>query len=256
MGQDQRQEGGHATSNVALRIWHRGRSDEALLAAGWPPIVDQEKHDLVCALMADPARRRERPASRQHLLTWGVGECGVCGGYLRVAPKGNSRWGTKQRLYVCDARGCVGRREDRVDELVRAVVVERLSRPDAVKLLTGDDVDLAPVSENAAVIRGRLDDAADAFAAGLIDAMQLTRITAQLRPELANAEAELRQVRTAASLEPVAELLGDRVGIVWDAMTLQKRRAVLVVLAVRFRILPRAKRGPGFEPETVEVLWS
>ncbi len=140
--------------------------------------------------------------------------------------------------------------------LVRAVVVERLSRPDAVKLLTGDDVDLAPVSENAAVIRGRLDDAADAFAAGLIDAMQLTRITAQLRPELANAEAELRQVRTAASLEPVAELLGDRVGIVWDAMTLQKRRAVLVVLAVRFRILPRAKRGPGFEPETVEVLWS
>ncbi len=63
-------------------------------------------------MLRDPGRRTSRSGARRHLLSYGVGECGVCGGRLRVATKRG------HALYVCEPHGCVGRRQDRVDPLV------------------------------------------------------------------------------------------------------------------------------------------
>jgi hypothetical protein len=51
-------------------------------------------------------------------------------GVLRVSRKGNRRHGTLKPLYVCDAKGCVGRDDAQVNEYVRAVVIARLPGPD------------------------------------------------------------------------------------------------------------------------------
>ena len=106
-------------ANVGLRVHHRGRPDEALLPAAWPPDRVEHDHDRVVALLSAPdrgVRSVARPGSRFHLLSWGIGECGVCGGHLRVARKGNMKYGSMKLLYFCDTKGCVGRDRDRVDD--------------------------------------------------------------------------------------------------------------------------------------------
>ena len=71
-----------------------------------------------------------------------------------------------------------------VEELVTETVLERLSQPDARKLLiAGDDTATHALREQAAAARARLDSAADAYADGTIDGQRLTRITAKLRPD-------------------------------------------------------------------------
>ena len=41
----------------------------------------------------------------------------------------------------------------------------------------------------------------------------------------------------------------------WESMSVTQRRAVLETLRIEVVLLPREKRGPGFEPETVQVNW-
>ena len=89
-------------------------------------------------LFAAPERRRTRPASRVHLLTYGIGVCGVCGGPLRMARRSGEPY------YVCTSREeCVGRVQKYVDQYVADTVIEWLSRPDAVQWLVPDGTALA-----------------------------------------------------------------------------------------------------------------
>ncbi|MBG6095951.1 recombinase family protein [Nocardioides luteus] len=248
-------------SNVAIRVHHRGKKDEAEFDGSWPPLVDKSKHDRVTALLADPKRRVNglskdgpiRPGARRHLLSWGIGECGVCGDRLRVAPK-QGRYGKRHILYTCDSKGCVGRNEESVDLLVRAVVLDRLSRPDAFDWLRRDDDEVRVLTERAASLRQRLDDAAEDYADGLIDREQMRRITARLQPELEHAEDERRQASTAVGVDVLQPLAEDGAEDRWDAMGITERRAVLETLGLRVRV-NRQRRGPGFDPNSIEFIW-
>lgn len=246
-------------SNVALLVRHRDRDDEALLEGTWPSLIDRAEWDRVREILTSPGRQTNgatRPGARKHLLTFGVGVCGVCGTRLRVALKGNSRWGTKKRLYVCDADGCVGRQQESVDDLVRGVVVARLSRPDALDWLLGDEEAAKAADARARDLRGRLDDAADRFADGGITGDQLERITARLTPEIAAAEAERAKHAGSRDLEALAALAGPGAAERWDAMSVVQRRAVLQALDVMVVIDKVKRRGPGFDPECVRFVWN
>jgi site-specific DNA recombinase len=233
-------------ANVALRV-HKG----ATYPAAWPPIVDEDKHHRVAALLTAPRRRTSRDASRRHLLTYGDRfECGVCHGPLRSTSKRSA--GKTYELYACDETGCVGRSRDKVDDLVRDVVLERLSRPDAAGLFAGDDEAAQDALERAETLRARLNVAADQYAEGGIDGEQLARITAKLRPDLEAAEEEARRHRPPAVPDEVDELTGDRARDVWDNMDVVRQRAVLEVLGLRVRIMP-TRQGPGFVPEDVKI---
>jgi DNA invertase Pin-like site-specific DNA recombinase len=246
-------------ANVGLRLHHRGRPDEMLIRAAWPALVESDDHDAVVALLGQPARRAataaSRPGSRVHLLSWGVGECGVCGGHLRVALKGNAKHGVKKRLYVCEGNGCVGRDEARVDLFVSHVVVERLKRADLADLLSTDDGAQRAALKRAEGIRGRLAKAADDYADEKITADQLHRITARLKPDLAQAEADARMYRVSPHLKLVLDMAGERAEEIWNGMTTTQRHAVIGVLIERMRILPVARKGPGFDPTSIEIVW-
>ncbi len=103
-------------------------------------------------------------------------------------------------------------------------------------------------------VRARLDSAADAFASGDIDAAQLRRITARLRPELE--AAQLEASRTVAGVAPalLEDLAGPMARASWESMNVTQRRAVLSTLGVEVVIQP-ARGGAGFKPEAVEVVW-
>jgi site-specific DNA recombinase len=240
-------------ANIGLRIYHRGRPDQQWLPAEWPKIVDPDKHDLVAALLADPHRGRKKPSARTHLLSWGIGECGVCGAHLRVAPRGNSRWGKRQPTYVCDKDGCVGRNEAAVDARVDAVMVALLSRPDVLGLLEGSTSAQAEALQRVEAVKARLAAAAAQYADGVITDGQLRVITGRLRPQLDAAEKEAAQHRPSPYLSLVLGTVGEQAAQRWAGYTINQKRAIMEAFGVRV-IIDRTRRGPGFDPTSVRVI--
>ena len=113
-------------SNTALRVHHRGLPDDELLEGSWPALVERADWRRLVAMMKAPERTSHigvRPGGRKHLLTFGIGECGVCHGPLRV--KGRSG-GKVPPTYIC-LDGCVSRVQAPVDALVAQVVIEYMS---------------------------------------------------------------------------------------------------------------------------------
>jgi site-specific DNA recombinase len=248
-------------ANIAVRR-HRqkfdgrfGPGDEGVTnPAEWLPIVDRAKHERVVALLRAPERRSHtgpRPGARRHLLTSGIGECGVCGGVLRVANRERSQG----RIYMCAGRGCTGRVQKDVDALVTRVVIQRLAQPDALDWLLGDDEEARRLSERVETFQRRLDEAADSQADGKISTRQLERITARLMPELAAAQRELDAAARSLDLDQLRELARPQAAARWELMPVSAKRSVLEALCIAVVLLPRAKHGPGFEPETVEIRW-
>ncbi|QIP40712.1 recombinase family protein [Rhodococcus erythropolis] len=232
--------------NVGIR-----RHGKNTYPGAWESIVDVGDHAKVKALLADPKRRTQKAAARTHLLTFGIGKCGVCDGVLVVSRKGPK--GKKTSLYVCQDPGCVGRREEWVDELVVATVCARLSRPDAFAIFENDDVEAEAARERVAGLRARLDDAADAYASGLIDTEQLARITAQIRPVMEVAE---RQARPAVAVPAVVQdlILATDIRVAWGSLEISQQRAVLDALRIEV-VINRARGGPGFKPESISIKW-
>lgn len=240
-------------ANVALRVHH----GDVIGPAAWPAILARDDFDRVTALLKAPDRSQHRDGGRRHLLSFGVGLCGVCGGRLSARTEGSrrDRTGPRVPIYRCE-KGCVQRRQDRVDELVGAVVVQRLSLPDAAGVFDSHDSVAAEAREKAEAVRARLDSAADQYAEGTIDAQQLARITARLRPDLEAAEAEARRRRPMAVPAAVDELHGERAAEVWETLPVTAKRAVMQALGLSVAILPRKKSGPGFDPDEIEFRWN
>jgi len=237
-------------ANVGLLTHNRKPAGRA----AWDPIIDEADHAAVTALLSNPTRRISYVQhERRHLLTWGIGECGVCGGYLRVAPKSG------KLLYVCDVSGCVGRREERVDAVVEALVVRRLEEADASDLLTprqASQTALRDATRRAEELRDRLEQSAAMFAEGAITADQMRVITQKIEPQLAEADAQVRRLSTPTLRVPlpVKGVTGRKAAETWAALSLHERRAIMGALGLRVRIMP-TRPGPGFDPSSLVIEW-
>lgn len=232
-------------TNIGQRV-HRG---VVVAEHAWEPIVDRARHDQVVALLTQPARGSGRGSGRRrNLLSFGVGECGVCGGVLRVAPKGG------HRLYVCNAHGCVGRRQEWVDEVAERVMRATLQRDDVRQLLTpapGDDAAAAELAQ----LRGRLSDASEAYAAGRLPLDALTHITTVLGQQIAEAEKTLSATRRPVPAVVRGVLSAGDVAARWDALDVADKHTVMDALGLRVTVLP-ARGGAGFKPESVVPYWA
>jgi DNA invertase Pin-like site-specific DNA recombinase len=245
-------------ANVAVRLYRKHEGGGTEMPGDWPPIVDRAKHDRVVALLASPDRRTHsgpRPGARKHLLTSGIGKCGVCGGPLRVTRRSGRR-GNGARIYLClNGGGCTGRLQEPVDDLVAKVVIGRLSQPDALDWLLGDDEQARRLTQRCEELQRRLEEAADSQADGKITIRQLERITARLMPQLEAAERERDAAVRSLDVAALRPLAGPEAAARWEAMPVAARRAVLETLGIEVVVLPREKHGPGFEPETVRIEW-
>ncbi|WP_369132017.1 recombinase family protein [Modestobacter sp. I12A-02662] len=228
--------------NAGLRV-HQG---EIVGDGAWDAILDRGRWEQLRAALSDPGRRTSTGTAAAHLLS-GLAHCGVCGAALRVAQNRGIP------SYRCSASGCVIRRKVDLDRLIVGLVAARLARPDAVSLFVPDDsVERSAALAEAEQLRGRLDHAADQYADGAIDGRQLERITAKLRPLLAEAEGRSRV------LDP-APLLDGLVGAehwaeVWESLPLSRRRAVVDTLLTI--TVNRTRQGARtFDPEAVAIGW-
>jgi site-specific DNA recombinase len=237
--------------NAGLRAY-QGETFPAV----WKPLVDEPTWRALMTLLADPARRKG-PGNRPKWLLSGIARCGQpgCDQTMRMATQSAASYRTARprKVYRCRSGGHLCRDIAAVDDFVSRLVVARLSAPDALDLLRQEDVDVAGLHEQARELRARQEALALEAAHGRITPAQMTLINRTIADELEQVEA---QIAGSARTNPLADLAGrpDVQGR-WDALTLDRQRAVVDAL-MTITVLPVGRgAGRSFDPDGLRIEW-
>lgn len=235
-----RPEGSHATY----------RQDPAAFVVGkaeWPAIVPEETWRAAVALLTDPSRRK--PSRNAVALLTGVGLCGVCGSTVN---SGGAR--RHYRTYRCKATpGHLARMADPVEAYVEAVMVARLSLPDALAVFAPQvETDTRDLSQEADVLRRRLEDMAVDYADGIMTRQQFRAATETAKARLAEVETEITAAGAADVIAPLVTS-GD-VEAAWSELSTARKRSVIDTLAV-VTLYPPGRGRRTFNPATVHIAW-
>lgn len=228
---------------VAGRVVYRGED----MGAQGPAILDADTYDRLSAILRDP-RRRNAPSTAVKYLLSGIAVCGRDG--CEREPMFATTNG-RERVHVYRCRRCYAtRHRGRVDEVVMATIVERLSRPDAARLLDSPD-DVAELQRKADELRRRRDGLAALLADGLLgpDAVrdQATRLTRAV-------EGVERQIDATTGASPLGSVIGEKdVAAALDRLSLLDVREVIRTLCDV--VIRPAGKGVRFAPEQVRIEW-
>jgi hypothetical protein len=144
-------------------------------------------------------------------------------------------------IYRCSVTEHVKRLAEPADDYVAAKVIERLSQPDAVELLTPDrSAEVTELHGRIAALRARKADLGAAFAAGELDRDALRSGTERLRTGIAEAEERLAALSAGSVLDGLAA--NPDVAELWVDLPIERRRAVVAATA-RVTILPGRRGG-------------
>ena len=214
---------------------------DELGAGTWEPLVRPETWLAARDLLNDPVRRTT-PGTAPRWLLSGVATCGVCGAGMKG---GATASGVK--VYRCSASAHLARKREDADRFVSEVVIARLSRPDAVDLLT--------VTERPDTEQMR----ADLLEAQAGEANVLSMVARGLTT-IQKAEAALRDVRQRiGELEAAmtdagrVDVLGPLVGSVnvraaWETLAVDRQRSIVrALMAVEMRSPGKGSRPPKDE---------
>jgi site-specific DNA recombinase len=235
-------------------VEHQGQE---VAEAQWPPIVDRDTWRAARSLLTDPSRRTPRYKGERFLGS-GLYLCGVCGDGTTMLTATTMGSGHQRRpSYRCRRGPHLTRMAEAVDELVTAVAIERLSRPDARLLMYPEKaVDVAALQSRSLALRERLDELGGMFGSGIIDARQLSTGTTTIRAQLDQVTNDLAAV---AAGSPLAGFLAaDNVREVWDAAPTTRRKAVIrALMTVTLLKAPRGRQPDGsyFNPDYVKIEW-
>lgn len=269
--------GARWTAHALRRVLRRGRNAglveatgedgqlEVIAPARWPAVISEEQWRAVVAILDDPDRRTNRTNVARRWLGSGLYLCGVCGGRVK-STRATVRSGPGQVAYRCHKtelaeKPHVSRQADFTDQVVEAEVLAYLARPDVAAALSRREApDVEGLRDEAAALRGQLDEVARQYARRKIDARQLGIISRTVREDLDRVEALLA---ASVSTSPVGNLLSaEDLAAAWSRLDIPRRQAVVEAVAT-VRLMP-GRRGrpagwtpgsPYFDPETVAIEW-
>jgi site-specific DNA recombinase len=218
----------------------------------WQPILERDQWEAVRAVLNNPERRTS-PGPTPKWLGSCLYRCGHPD-HIDADPPvtmvhGSS--GAGVAVYKCSQGQHVIRVGAPLDAHVEAVIVERLSRPDAVDLLAPRaQVDIAALAGEANALRARIVEAGDLWEDGTLTAAQFRARKARLVDKLEAVEATMA---AGSGSTPLTGLAGrPDAGAVWAGLDLARRRAVLDTL-MTVTVLPAIRRGRGFDEATVRI---
>jgi site-specific DNA recombinase len=245
----------HSVRAVLLRSRNAGLRDhqgQVIGPANWPAIVPEEQWRAVVTKLSDPSRRTSPSDARVKWLGSGIYRCAGCERpSLRVSTAGRGI-----PCYRCPGqRGTTGhvvRKAGPLDAYIEAVIVERLSRSDAIELLrpAAPEVNLSALRATASAARVRLAEIAEMLGEG-----ELTRAEAQIARTRASARLERAEaeIAGATATSPLAGIVdAPDPAAAWAGLDIGRRRAVLDSLMM-VTVLPITRLGPGFDPDTVRI---
>lgn len=223
---------------------HMYRGQRSPVPGVWPPLIDEDTHAQVVAVLSAPDRhRRGRPFT--YLLS-GVARCGICGARMY------GRSERRRRIYVCSGAAHLSRKVDTLEAYVESYLLSRLETGAFADALadTHDGGRLADLRAEEATLTQRLAALAEAFADGAITRAQLTGGTARLRGRL---DAIAREVPALVSHPALSRLLtaGDA-RAEWAHLSVEVRREV-VGLLLSVTVFSPGRGARNFDPTTVRV---
>lgn len=238
--------------NAAL-IEYRGKITGA---AQWPAILDEDIWQAVKALLTDRSRLTNTGSSVLKHLGSSTYRCGQCGQTVRVSMTSGG-----YRVYRCKSHAHLSRRQEPIDELVRAVVVERLTSAGLKLAVAGPDSEgeAGELRDKITALRARREQLAIDYADGLMDGRQMQAAGQRIEGQLDDAEAALASLAAGSGLADVATAPDP--GVAFKAAPIGKQRAVLnalVVVTLHAGVRGRPKGwtgGPYMDPESVEFTW-
>jgi DNA invertase Pin-like site-specific DNA recombinase len=221
----------------------------------WNPILDRQTWEAAVALLRNPDRRVTPGPIPKHLLSH-LALCGHPSHPENDRPvlvhgwSGGGQW--RVPSYKCITQvGHLSCASGGLDNYVEAVVIERLSRPDAAELLIArPDVDASALAREANNVRARLVTLGDLVESGDMSPGEYRQRKVRLFEKLAGIEAKLT---AAAGTSPLVGIVGRRdAADVWKKLDLGRRKAIVDALMVVV-VLPAQQRGKGFNPGRVLI---
>ncbi|MFF9084392.1 recombinase family protein [Streptomyces rubiginosohelvolus] len=221
----------------------------------WEVAVPEPKFRAVVAILTNP----DRVSTTGSEVKWFGSLIYLCGrpgctSTVRCTKAG----GAMVPSYRCQLGHGGGRKAEILDAYIQDLIVERLSKPDAVDLLepTPGGINAGELQAESAAIRRRLTDLAGMFGSGQISMAQFTEGSDIARAQLEGVTAQLAR---AAVRDPLVGLVGvEDVGGAWAACDLARKRTVLrSLLEVTLRP-PRPGRMPDggyFDYDAIETRW-
>ena len=228
--------------NVALV----GRWPDATTEAAWPAVLPEDTWRAVGGLLTNPERRTNalNPGRERRWLGAGIYVCGKCQDKMRVTADSTGR-----RQYVCKASKHVSRDQGRLDDYTRAVMAERLRRPDLANLLPDKaqgDV-LRTLTNEARALRLRATQAEDDYAQGVITGRQLQTASRHIAERLDAVDGQLASMQQGRGLGVV--LAAADPAAAFRAADVETQAAVLMLLTESVTVEPALKgRPPGWQP--------
>jgi DNA invertase Pin-like site-specific DNA recombinase len=241
--------------------------DEIVGTASWPAVVTEERWRACKAVLERPERRTTTSNGRVWLGS-GLYRCGTpdCAETVRCSTAGKGTKGARLPAYRCRSGKHVTRVAGPLDEHITNLVLVRLSRPDAARVLlpparaTEKREDLA-ASANA--LRAKLDGFAADYAADLVTRQQMLDGTALTRKRLEAVEAQM-EAQAQQSVLASLPLGTAKVVEEWPGYHLDKKRAIVdALMTVTLLPAPRGRPAgfqPGvtqsyFNPDAVRIDW-
>ncbi|MFY1687291.1 recombinase family protein [Plantactinospora sp. WMMB782] len=190
--------------------------------ADWPAIIDDETYATCKAILTDPRRKTQRDSSVRHLLS-GAAVCDVCDGRMRVQ-KNRTHY-----AYLCADRFCVSIKTTVLEQFVVAVLMARLSRPDALDLLAPPQNrgGVEQARQEADEKKAQLDEWYAAAARNEISPGGMAAIERRLLDEIKDAERRAEHVEVPPL---VRDLVGPDVEQKWERLTIGQQREVVSLL--------------------------
>ena len=219
--------------------------------APWPAIIERDQWDKLRDLF--DGRKNPGTGNVPRWLVSLYGTCGwrdkdsdeVCGSKVKCTG------GASRRAYTCIAHGHVRRNAEAVDELVTARCIALIER-DAANLLRPPPrkgTDAGALRAELRKLAGRKADLARVFALNGDEAALASGLRV-IRDRMAAVEAQLAASDTP---DPLPEFRGGADPLaVWDSLGMARQRA-LVRLLYDVAILPAARKGAGFDPDSVRI---
>lgn len=232
---------------------------EVVGMGNWEPIISGDLFDLVNARLSDPRRKTNTTGStaRKHL---GSGlfmcECqmepvdGLPGHFRPIAGAKAVVGGGDGSRYRCRVCGLV-RSRAAVDDYVQAVLVERLSQPDALAELAPQPQDVAALRTEGQALEARRKAVVGMLADGLLSEDDARDALESVRSRLA----EVHEIIGRSAMPPVLDGLEGRLAAEWGELSADRRRAIIGQFMTV--TLHRARRGAkSFDPSSVTIDWT
>ncbi len=223
---------------------HNGHTTQGI----WEPIVDATVFYGARRILTDPKRTTTRPGRAEWLASC-IATCELCGGWMAVIRRGAAR-----TVYQCNEQGHTWIERAELDEYLTALVVARLSRPDAYPHLPdgADETAVTALRAEEAGLRAELDGYVDDAAEGKIDRAFAANVVGKLQRRITDVQRRIKQAVTPPALAGLlAGNPGEDVATRWDRAPTSTKREVLRLLFASIVV----GKGPGEVHERVTIEW-